>query len=116
MRGRRGGRGFTLLEVAVAVIVLAVGMTGVAGLVTLAVRSFAEARSLEATLRAAEVVVDSLAWRGVEGDGTRLDPVARIAWTVGPDTAGHLVRLRADPEAGRIGVELTAILSRRAPP
>lgn len=91
MRGREGRRGFTLLEVVVAVTILELGMVGVAGLAFLAARSLARARSAGWSGAMVSEVADSLARHGVGGPGGRTLPGGRIRWSTGASPAPGLV-------------------------
>lgn len=74
-------RGFSLVEVVVAVTVLQVGVLGTLSLLALAGRTLTEAEQIERALLAATAVTDSL--RSAEpplSDGSRTGRGFRVAW------------------------------------
>lgn len=92
-------RGFTLLEVIVALVVLEVGMLGVLGTILLASRAMVAAEVVESAVLEAQRVVDSLDTDGLSGAGERPARWGRVSWSesgwvVGLDGAGDtLLRL-----------------------
>lgn len=64
-------RGFTLLEVVVALLVLEIAAVGVAGTLTLAARTLGRAERLERAVAVVEGVLDSL-WGGSAPSGSTL--------------------------------------------
>lgn len=95
-------RGFTLVEVLVAVVVLEVGLLGVVGTLVLAARELGEARRLERVVAALEVVYDSLRAVGEAGSGDRQLDGGVLAWEAG---AGGALRVEYRRE-GRVVVEV----------
>ena len=92
----RHERGFTLLEVVIAILVLEVGVLAAVGTMSVAVTNLARAERLERAVASSEGVLDSLA--GVAGatSGASTLAGAEIEWSV--DTDG-VVALRAlDPD------------------
>ena len=89
-----GGRGFSLAEVLVAVVVLELGLLGALSLVVLAARTVQEARSLESSAAVASDLADSLAAadRVLPGTGLRGGRAARWA----PDADGFVVRVQIE--------------------
>jgi len=85
-------KGFTLLEVVVALLLLEVAVMGAVGTLTIASRTLGEAERLERLTTEAEGVLDSLAGVATPGSGARTVPAGTLEWTV--DTTGT-VRLRA---------------------
>lgn len=85
MRRARGGRspgrrGFSLVEIVVALTLLELGLLAVVGLSTLAARTLAEAAELQRAMGALEVVVDSLQEAGGWGAGERSVPPHLVRW------------------------------------
>lgn len=107
--------GFTLVEVAVALVILALGLMGAAGLVTVAARTLGAAREMEAAAGLILEVADSLADAGVTGSGGRVDFRGRVTWSVeepGPPVRVRLVA-RAAPRSS--GVTVVTLLPPPAP-
>ena len=80
-------RGFTLVEVLVALVILEVGLLGVAGTLVVASRTVARASLLERGVGALEAVVDSLSVDGAVGSGGRPIAGGWVTWTVTSDGA-----------------------------
>ena len=77
----RARAGYSLVEVIVALVMLAVGLLGSAGLVVVAGRSVAEALRMEAALTVAEGVADSLAQLGWSASGQRREGAFVVSWS-----------------------------------
>ena len=105
-------RGFSLVEVVVAVLVLEVGILGSMGLVLAAARTLRAAEALEVGVAAVEGVADSLA--GVSGpvSGRRIGQHGLTTWTV----SGGTVRIRHQPVSGAPSVEAAVLVAAQAPP
>jgi prepilin-type N-terminal cleavage/methylation domain-containing protein len=85
-------RGFTLVEILIAMVVLEVGLLAVCGTLWLAARTLTRAEALERAVAALEGVYDSLAAGPSAPDGARSTPRGRVVWTsAGVDL--HLVFL-----------------------
>ena len=83
LRGRPGQAAFTLLEVVLALIVLEIGVLGIAGTLYLASTTLRRAETLERAVARAEGVLDSLG-RGAEpGAGRASFSAGEVAWSVG---------------------------------
>lgn len=110
MRYQRPGarrRGFTLPEVLLAVLLLAIGMTALASTGAALARIAGQARALSAASLLAGSVLDSLRaspCRGLAGGSLAIAP-ATMRWTARPDTL--VVYVAATVEV-RIGVGLRA--------
>lgn len=79
-------KGFTLIELVVAALLLEIGMVGVMGLLLLAHRAAAEARRWEEATATAAWVADSLAFAGAaSGEARRAEPWGTLRWRVGGD-------------------------------
>ncbi|MEX2467733.1 MAG: prepilin-type N-terminal cleavage/methylation domain-containing protein [Gemmatimonadota bacterium] len=97
-------RGFTLVEVVVALVLLEIGVLGVVGTFVIASRTMARAEVLERATLTVERVADSLSVDGMAGDGSSpfrggivvWNGVPRVPAVVALSEAGDtLVRLDA---------------------
>jgi len=89
-------RGFTLIEIVVAIVLLEIGMLGMLGTLTIASRTMTRAETLEAATITAGRVVDSLTVHGMAEEGAvgfiggqvswRADEAQ--PWVFGLDTSG----------------------------
>jgi type II secretory pathway pseudopilin PulG len=77
-------RGFSLIELVVALVVLELAVTGIAGILAAAGRAFADAERLERAIEAAEWVADSLTSEGMSGVGAVPFPGGVVGWGAGP--------------------------------
>lgn len=103
--------GFSLAEVVVALLVLEVGVLGVAGLLALSGRVLTRGMLEERAVYAAEGAVDSLTRVGRPLAGSRAFPGGRIRWTTPPAVEGlRRVRIRAVDAGGRSLLSLEALL------
>jgi len=102
-------RGFTLLEVVVALVLLEVAVLAAVGTLAVASRTLAEAEHLERAVVEAEGALDSLA--GVPGatSGSRTFTGGEVDWSI--DTTGT-VSLRAQSVVGAILFELQSAVRR----
>ena len=75
-------RGFTLIEVVVALVVLEITVVGVAGILQLASSTLERAEELEAAVASAEGVLDSLKQVAPIESGTQSFGGGEVAWTV----------------------------------
>lgn len=83
-------RGFTLVEVLVALVVLEVGLLGVVGTLVLAARTLVRAEAREVGTAEVERVLDSLLAAGpVDGEGSVSVTAGEVAWSA----AGGRIRL-----------------------
>lgn len=99
-RRAAGRSGFTLVEVIVAIVVLGVGVLGVAATASLAARVLRQAEADEGAATAAAALLDSLLSRGVPAAGERVDGPYRLRWTTtASDTAAAEVRLTVEYRA-----------------
>ncbi len=84
-------RGFTLIEVLVALILLEVGLLGVVGTLVLAARTLTRGELEERGIAAVERVLDSLSTAGVSsGEGRVTTPGGEVRWRAAAGIA-HLV-------------------------
>lgn len=80
-------RGFTLVEVVVALLVLQVGLLGGLAILTMASRTLRRAVTVEVAVAALEGVADSLLSAGWTGDGRMTLDAGEISWSGAPDSA-----------------------------
>lgn len=78
-------RGFTLIEVVVALLVLEVAVVGVLGAMVLASRTAARAERIERATERTESVVDSLRRGAAPGSDSSSYAGGTVRWTVFPD-------------------------------
>ncbi len=103
----RTSRGFTLLEVVVALLVLEVAVVGVVGALALASSTLTQAEVLERAVAEAQGVLDSLAGtRGPRADST-VHPWGSVSWLV-DDSAR--VGIRATSRTGEVLIDLSSVL------
>lgn len=76
---RRGG--FSLVELLVAVVVLEIGLLGVAGMLRLAAEGMARAARLERAVSLAEATADSLDAAGWGGEGETSHGAFLVRWS-----------------------------------
>lgn len=100
-------RGFTLVEVVVALLLLELAVAGALGTLAVASRTLGEAEQLERTVTEAEGVLDSLAGAPEAETGARSTSGGVIEWTI--DESGAVV-LRAVREGGDLWLEVTSAL------
>lgn len=89
-------RGFTLIEIVVAIVLLEIGMLGMLGTLTIASRMMTRAETLEAATITAGRVVDSLTVHGMAAEGAVGFVGGQVSWTAvgaqpwvfGLDTSG----------------------------
>ena len=93
----RSSRGFTLLEVVIAVLLLEVSVAGAFGVLALASTTLGRAERLERAAALAEGVLDSLTWAPAPTDGVAAFRGGAVTWSVG---AGGEVTLVALGPAG----------------
>lgn len=90
-------RGFTLIEVVIALVVLEIGVLGVVGTLLLATRTLTEAERTTRAAAEAALVADSLETHGFAGPGEDSFPGGVVRWEVG-GAAGQpvVVAIEAD--------------------
>lgn len=102
--------GFTLLEVVVALVVLAVAVLAAAGTLEVASRTLAEAERTERAVLEADGVLDSLAGVAGAASGSRPFAGGDVTWSL--DAEG-VVLLRAESPDGGLLVEVTSAVALR---
>jgi prepilin-type N-terminal cleavage/methylation domain-containing protein len=85
-------KGFTLVEVLMAIVVLEVGLLGVVGTLVLASHNMRDAVSLERAVSEAERLYDSLTGAPSSGSGLSSVPNGRLRWSV---SEGGIVQVDA---------------------
>ncbi len=78
-------RGFTLIEVVVALVVLEISLVGAAGMLELASSTLARAEALESAVAVAEGVLDSLKQAASVEPGARSFGGGDVVWSVEDD-------------------------------
>lgn len=108
--------GFTLVEVLVAMVILQVGLMGVAGLTVLSATNLGAAAQMETMAAVAEEVIDSLASLPNPADGSRSTRAGRLEWRVAAVSNDGLLRiaLSGTDAGGRRILVLRGILPIRA--
>ena len=106
---RRGG--FTLIELTIAMVLLAIGLLALTAALTTALRQTAVARLQHAALRRAEAVADSLTLEGAAGSGSIERGGFSVSWTVEGCALGTCVRVRAATD----GADTLSLLARVSP-
>lgn len=89
-------RGFTLIEVVMALLVLEVAVIGVLGSLMVASRTAGRAEQLERLVQYVESTLDSLRGGAHVGDDSVSHPEGRIAWSVEADGTLTLIAVGAE--------------------
>ena len=98
LRARREERrpdGFTLLEVVVGLLVLALGVLGAVGILVLASATLGRAERLERAVALAEGVLDSLGAVALPVDGSASYGAGGVFWRLEPE--GHVTVVATGP-------------------
>ena len=103
-------RGFTLIELVMAMVLLAIGLMALTGALAVALRETAFARVQHAALRRAEAVADSLVLHGVVTAGSVERPGFTVRWAPESCALGTCVRLHA-----AAGGDTLSLLARVSP-
>lgn len=93
-------RGFSLVELVVALTVFAVGVLGLAGAAAFAQRSFTAADAVERATRAAATVLDSLLREPRIEDGERAASGTVTRWTVTADSVTRVITAEVEVPHG----------------
>jgi len=100
-------RGFTLLEVVVALLVLEVAVVGSVGALVLASQTLARAEALERAVATTEGVLDSLARTRSAGADSVILAAGTVSWTV--DDSGRVALRAVDPK-GEVVLDVRSLL------
>jgi type II secretory pathway pseudopilin PulG len=103
-------RGFTLLEVVIALLLIEVAVVAAVGTLTMASRVLGEAERIERAVAAAEGTLDSLGGVAYPESGTRTFDGGTLQWSMETE---RVVGVRADDVDGSTWFEVHAILSER---
>ena len=106
-RGSCDRRGFTLLEVVIALLVLEIAVVGAVGVLVLASSTLGRAERLERAAALAEGVLDSLAVVSAPMDGRASYGAGDVLWAVGP--GGEIAVIAFGP-AGDTLFEIASVL------
>jgi type II secretory pathway pseudopilin PulG len=87
-------RGFTVVEVVVALVILEIGLLATAGLITISAGLLSRAQEIEGAVAAAASVADSLGSHGFAGNGERPDVAGTVIWEQVGGESLPLVRIR----------------------
>lgn len=88
-------RGFTLIELVIAIVLLAIGLMALTGALTRALHETASARAQHAALRRAESIADSLVLARAVGAGSLGRPGVSVWWVPERCALGTCVRVHA---------------------
>jgi len=103
-------RGFTLIELTIAIVLLSVGLLALTGALARALHATARARIAHTAMRQAEGVLDSIAlWNGPTS-GVGVGPGYRLEWSPEPCAVGVCVRVLVIVERDSV-----SLLARGAP-
>lgn len=108
-----GGGGFTLVEVLVALVILQVGLLGVAGQIGVAHQTLDRAIRLEWAVAVAESVADSLSRFGYSAPGSIDLAAGRVSWEPWSGGDGSILVWVEDGTPRRV---LEVAVLRRPPP
>lgn len=103
-------KGFTLIEVVVALVILEIGVLGAAGTLVLAAATMTRAEALERAVAATEGVLDSLAFAASGGRGAKPFRGGEVVWFA--NAQGHLVVNAMSHDADTLLVIVSAVASR----
>lgn len=106
----RGGRGFTLVEALVALLLLTVALLMGFGLLARQPRAIERMRSGEEAMRAIEASLETLRAGGLALESGLLRPP--LAYPVSPSTDGLLVGLEVEPLVGTEGLYKVTVEAR----
>lgn len=88
-------RGFTLIELTIAVVLLSIGLLALSGALAAALHATVSARAGHAALRAAEAVADSLAYADTVAAGAVAQHDIDVRWQPMPCPLGECVQVSA---------------------
>jgi prepilin-type N-terminal cleavage/methylation domain-containing protein len=99
--------GFSLVELVVALLLVAVGLVAIAAATLLAQRTMAGTAAIERITREVATIVDSLVADPRPTSGERATGGVFVRWVVEPDPAGNRLRIDAGARVGARPVRLT---------
>ena len=108
------GRGFTLIELTIAIVLLAIGLLALAGAMATALHRTGEARARHHALRVAEGIADSLGAADSLTAGTTVNGGVEVTWSLEP--CAGLVCARVTAHARGDSLWLLAARHARAAP
>ena len=91
----RARAGFTLVELTIAIVLLAIGLLALTGAIARALRETTDARAMHAALRDADGVADSIASADSAAAGTRALPGYTLEWHTESCASATCVRVSA---------------------
>ncbi|HUF76738.1 MAG TPA: hypothetical protein VMM35_10700 [Longimicrobiales bacterium] len=114
--GHAGGDtavGFTLIEVVIGLLVLALGVLGAVGVLVLASATLGRADRLERAVALAEGVLDSLGAVAYPADGGASYGAGQVLWRLEPE--GHVTLVATGPSGDTLFSVESVLMPREAP-
>lgn len=106
----RARSGFTLIELTIAIVLLAIGLLALTGALAHALRVTTQARVAHTALREVDAVADSIAAEGVPAAGVRERPGFRLEW--GPAACAPAACVRVSAALARDTISIVAAVRR----
>lgn len=88
-------RGFTLIELTIAIVLLAIGLLALTGALAQALRATTDARLAHAAMREVEGIADSIADAAAVSAGLRRRTGYRVEWAAADCIAAGCIRVTA---------------------
>ena len=104
----RARAGFTLVELTIAIVLLAIGLLALTGALARALRDTTGARAVHAALRDADGIADSIATADSAGAGTRVLQGYTLEWHT--ESCGSAACVRVSAALARDTVSILAVL------
>lgn len=108
-------KGFGLVELVVALMILSIGLLALTGAAAVAQRSLNSARALEEGADVAEVVLDSLLREPAPAAGDRIVGRTKAQWSVQVDSTAVTIHLTATVNSGARERQITFRAIHHAP-